>query len=243
MSKEDFLALGEEKVAAFIKAQGMEGRVSASMVINMVQGGQTTPAQMAQMIESRAGAQKPADKKGRPEESNLLDWAEKNIPGGGFVEWTAYKHPTLGDVEIGGIKPMIGVNPPFAEAQKLLEPNAEFAVKLAGLLPRIEFTDVAARPLGKGIYEINAWLRNDGWLPTALRHGVTARAVPPVVVRIEVPDGALLTGFPINRVASIEGHGKSQKLSWVVKAAKGTKIALTAESAKSGADAETLVLP
>lgn len=243
MSKDDFLALGEEKIAAFIKAQGMEGRVSATMVINMVQGGQTTPAQMAQMIEARAGAQKPADKKGKPEESTLLDWAEKNVPGGGFIAWTPFKHPTLGDVEIGGVKPMVGINPPVAEAEKIIAPNVAFAVKLAEQLPRIEIADANVTALGAGLYEVEAWVVNHGWWPTALRHGITNRAVPPIVVKFEMQGGELLNGQVINRIPTIAGHGRSQKLTWIVRGAKGAKIALSADSAKSGADAETLVLP
>ncbi len=51
MSSEDFLALGEEKIAAFLKEQGTPPNFSASMLIGMVESGQVTPERMADMME------------------------------------------------------------------------------------------------------------------------------------------------------------------------------------------------
>lgn len=48
----------------------------------------------------------------------LLKWMEAEKIDG-FVNWTSFKHPTLGDVEIGGFRPYACSNPPAAKLAEL----------------------------------------------------------------------------------------------------------------------------
>lgn len=61
MTSDEFLALGEEKIAAFLKESGAPDQYKASSVIAMVEGGSVSPEQMAQMMKSMP---KPKDEKG-----------------------------------------------------------------------------------------------------------------------------------------------------------------------------------
>ena len=59
-----------------------------------------TPKQMAGMLRQMP---KPKDADGGdPKQKALLAFSDKELQGKGFVTWTPLKHPTLGEVEIGG---------------------------------------------------------------------------------------------------------------------------------------------
>ncbi len=164
------------------------------------------------------------------------------MPGGGFVPWTPFQHPELGEVEIGGMKPYVTINPPLDLLRDKLEPQAEFAVKLAKELPSIEITDVSVRRLERGVYEVTAYVRNGAFFPTAMRQGVSNRSVSPIILRLEVEDDMLLSGQRIHRIQSIPGMGISKEFRWVVRAEEGISLKLTATSVKSGSDSESIVL-
>ena len=57
----------------------------------------------------------------------LLQWMDSEKVDG-FVAWAPFKHPTLGDVEIGGFKPYVTVNPPAAKIAELGAAHAKFVV-------------------------------------------------------------------------------------------------------------------
>jgi len=242
MSSEEFLALGEEKIALFLKEIKAPAQYNAQMVIGGVKGGMITPKRMAEMIEQMGGGKQAEKKEGEAEETYILKWAEENVEGGGFVPWTEFDHPTLGKVEIGGMQPFLKILPPYEVGQKVLEPNVEFAVRLAGELAQIEVTDVSVKALDSEVFEITAFVRNNGFFPTALRHGTTTRSVPPIILKLGIDQDKIIGGQKIHRINSIPGHGISNEFRWIVKAARGSKVELTAHSIKCGSDSETIVL-
>ena len=103
----------------------------------------------------------------------LLQWmdAEKID---GFVKWTAFKHPTLGDVEIGGFKPYVTTNPPAAKIAELGAAHTKFAVYLSSLYAKVAIAKTEVTALGAGLFRIKADIENSGYLPTALAQGVQA---------------------------------------------------------------------
>ncbi len=238
MTAEEFLEIDEERIALFLQEQEAPANITPEMVINAIRGGMLTPERMAEMIEQRGGAQPPGD----AEQSYILEWAAENVEGGGFIEWAPFEHPTLGEVEIGGMKPYVTLNPPYELVPGIVGPCAEFAVKLAADLPEIEITGIETRELSEGIYEVSAFVRNSGFFPTALRQGVTSRAVSPILLRLEVDDSVLLGGRRIHRIPAVAGHGVSDKFRWVVRGERGTRFELTATSVKSGSDSAEIVL-
>jgi hypothetical protein len=172
----------------------------------------------------------------------LLQWmdAEKLD---GFVKWAAFKHPTLGDVEIGGFKPYVTTNPPAGRIAELGAAHAKFAVYLSSLYARVAIAKTEVTALGAGLFRIKADVENSGYLPTAMSQGVQARAVKPVVVQLGVPPESIVTGSQkTTQVSTIAGSGTRQSFEWVIKGAPGSTVTLKAVSQKSGTDTATLTL-
>jgi hypothetical protein len=172
----------------------------------------------------------------------LLQWmdAEKID---GFVKWTAFKHPTLGDVEIGGFKPYTTTNPPAARIPDLGAAHAKFAVYLSGLFAKLAIAKTEVTALGGGLFRIKADIANTGYLPTALAQGVQSRTVKPVVVQLGVAPESIVTGDQkTTQVPTLAGAGTRQSFEWIVKGTSGSTVVLKAISQKSGSDTATLTL-
>jgi hypothetical protein len=172
----------------------------------------------------------------------LLRWMESEKIDG-FVDWTPFKHPKLGDVEIGGFKPYMTVNPPAEKIADLGASHAKFVIYLTSLFPKIAIAKSEVTALGGGIYRIKAEIENTGYLPTALAHGVAARAVKPVMVQLGVPPESILTGAEKNSfIPALAGSGNRTAFEWVIKGNPGASIPLKVVSQKSGTDTATLLL-
>jgi len=190
----------------------------------------------------RAGGGAGGDADAEGIDLRLLQWmdAEKID---GFAPWTAFKHPTLGDVEIGGFKPYATVNPPAAKIPDLGVSHAKFALYLTSLFPKVAVAKAEATALGGGLYRIVAEVENSGYLPTAMAQGALARAVKPVVVQLGVPPDSIVTGAEKTMsITALAGSGTRQSFEWIVKSKPGTAVTLTLKSQKAGGDTVTLTL-
>jgi hypothetical protein len=172
----------------------------------------------------------------------LLQWMDSEKIDG-FVNWTPFKHPTLGDVEIGGFKPYVTVNPPAAKIADLGAGHAKFVVYLTSLFPKVKIAKAEATALGGGIYRITADVENAGYLPTALAQGLVARSVKPIMVQLGVPPETIITGSDKTIfIPALAGSGTRQSYEWVIKGKPGSSITLKAVSQKGGTDTATLTL-
>jgi hypothetical protein len=172
----------------------------------------------------------------------LLQWMDSEKIDG-FVSWTPFKHPTLGDVEIGGFKPYVTVNPPAAKIADLGAGHAKFVVHLTSLFPKIKIAKTEATALGGGIYRIKADVENTGYLPTALAQGLVARSVKPVMVQLGVPPETIITGSEkTSFIPALAGSGTRQSYDWVIKGKPGASVTVKAVSQKGGTDSATLTL-
>jgi Zinc carboxypeptidase len=175
-------------------------------------------------------------------DARLLQWmdAEKID---GFVKWTPFAHPTLGEVEIGGFTPYLTTNPPAATIAGLGAAHAKFVVYLTSLFPKVAIAKTAVTSLGAGLFRITADVENSGYLPTALAQGAQARAVKPIMVQLGVPPDTIVTGNEkTNHIPALAGSGTRQSFEWVIKGTPGSTITLKAVSQKSGTDTATLTL-
>ncbi|MCX6577610.1 MAG: M14 family metallopeptidase [Candidatus Aminicenantes bacterium] len=164
----------------------------------------------------------------------LLQWMDKEKVDG-FVAWTKFKHPDLGDVEIGGFKAYAAVNPPAAKIAELGKTHAEFAVYLSSLFPKIGIAKLEAINHGGGIFRIKAEVENVGFLPTSLAHAVTARAVKPTMVQLQVPPESIISGnAKTNSIQTLAGSGDRTKFEWLIKAKSGDTVELKVVSQKAG---------
>jgi len=242
MSSEEFIALGEEKIAAFLKAHGAPPNFSAASLLEMVKSGKVTPARMAEMLE-KMPARPPAGDEEHPD-TYLLSWSETALGGKGFINWTPYKHPTLGEVEIGGFIPGLKLIPPAELAEKAINTHVDIYLRLIERVAEIQIQEVKAKPLGEGVYEISAYLTNPGWFPTSTAQGRRAMTSWPIRIKLNLDkEQNLFSGRPVVNIPFLNGSGEVKKVTWTVMAKKGSKISVEATSPKLGKATASIILP
>jgi hypothetical protein len=239
MTPEAFVALGETKITAFLKEVGAPDSIKSAMLLEGVKAGKMTPKQMAGMLKQMP---KPKDAAGAdPKQKALLAFSDKDLQGKGYINWTAFRHPALGDVEIGGMVPFTDTTPPASMVKTLLDGQVPWVLKLAERLPRLKILESDAKARGAGVYALTLWVENAGYLPFPTAMGRKNRHVPPgivtLVTKTAAKDVAFLSGRARTTINEIDG-GRSVKLEWVVQVPPTvTAIDVTLESANAWSDA------
>ncbi|MCP4157910.1 MAG: hypothetical protein GY757_59925, partial [bacterium] len=237
MSKEDFLALGEEKIAAFLKKAGAP--IKAKPLMDMVKGGMMTTKKMAGMLKKmgKSKSSEGADEK----EKAILAFSDKQLEGKGFIKWKSFKHPSLGQVEIGGPVPFVDNTPPPSMIKNLLQAQMPWVFKLVNKIPRITIAKTKVKSLGSGLYRLTLWVGNDGYLPYRNAMGKRNKRLPPVVVTLSGNNYKIIEGHKRNLIKSIPGNGVA-KTSWIILAKQPVKINLKATSPNAYNDSAAVSL-
>ncbi len=239
MSNEEFIALGEEKIGSFLKSSGAPGGFKAAQVIEALKGGMLTTKKMAEMLRQMP---KPKDSSGADEsEKAMLAFSDKELQGKGFVPWKAFRHPTLGDVEIGGFVPYAGTTPPPGMIQKLLQGQVPWVLALAEKLPRLRLAKIACEALGHGVYRIKAWVENVGYLPFPTAMGSRSERPAPAVVTLKGGGLTMIEGLERTAVKEVRG-GKAKLLSWIVRGQNGQKVQIALSHPSGWDDDKSIVL-
>ncbi len=220
MSNEEFLALGEEKIAQFLKDSGTPAQYNAKMVIEGIKGGMMNTKRMAKMIRKM----KKEDEGGGVDETETALFASNPDA---FVAWTAYDHPTLGEVEIGGMKPYSTVQPPAKEVDSLIEKQLPFVLKLTDNLPQLTISKVSVEKRSSGVYSIEVWIKNIGLIPYPTYQGKRCQRPIPAIVTIEGASLEVLEGKNRYTIPILEGSGGVEKLSWVVSGKDGASVTIS----------------
>ena len=188
------------------------------------------------------------------EEDNkkIMAYNDEALEGKGFMPWTKFDHPQLGEVEIGGYytKTVVQNCPPkflLDECEKV----SRFMLRHAKTLPRLAVDSLTAEQVDKNTYAIKLKLSNAGYLPTNLtQEALNLKAVKAIEVEIEADliDGQMkkkkighLAGRA-GRSGSFSGGGFrkrkdpefSQDLTWLVRAQAGEEISISINSQKAG---------
>lgn len=177
------------------------------------------------------GASKPA---GDSDDAKWLKYSDDARAGAGFIAWQSFQHPELGAVEIGGFVPGFKLNPPPEELPRLADEESRFIGKLLEKLPSLSVQTPTVESLGGGVWRIAVKLENDGFLPTRSAIGVKARRLPPTIVRIDLPEQAVISGERAHRVPALPGSGGSDLTEWVVAATAGAQVKIKINSPEFG---------
>ncbi|MBN2409433.1 MAG: hypothetical protein JXE07_06820, partial [Candidatus Aminicenantes bacterium] len=239
MTNEEFIALGEEKVDAFLKSAGAPGQFKAKQIFEALKGGMMDTRKMAEMMRQMPNP--PAEGGADPKEKALLAWSDKELEGKGFVEWKTFRHPTLGEVEIGGAVPFTDNSPPPLMIEGLLKGQVPWVFEISKKMARIRIAETRIKDLGAGVYEIKAWVENTGMLPYPTAMGKRNQRILPVIVSLQDDGFRIIEGKARSAVASIPGLS-AKEVTWIVQAEKAVKIELKAETRCAGSDARTIVL-
>ena len=241
MSPDEFTALGEDKIDAFLKEQGAPPNFNAAMLLKMVKSGQVTPPKMAEMMEKMP--KRPGGDGEEHPDAYLLNWSDAALKGKGFAAWTSFKHPTLGEVEIGGFIPYLKLNPPAADMEKPVQFGVDFYLNLMAKLPVLSIKETKVEALGQDLYRLTVFFANNGWFPTSTAQGRRAQTAWPITVRLKTASGqTLFSGRPIESIPFLEGGDGTRKLEWTVRGPKGSGITVSAWSPRMGTAEAKLVL-
>lgn len=189
----------------------------------------------------------------------ILEFVNEHHPEG-LVEWRPFDHPQLGTVEIGGWDAMYTWrNPPPALLEAEVAPQSDFAIAFAAMAPRLAFVNVEVTPLGDDNYRLLAVVENRGFFGTHVSNQAKKmKAVRPVRLHLELPEGASLTGGnPKQEVGHLEGRSNKLSVSnhwafsptdnrakaeWLIHAPQGGAVTVVAESERAGVLRDTVAL-
>jgi hypothetical protein len=237
MTNEEFIALGEEKIDAFLKSSGAPANFKAPMVIEVLKSGKMDTKKMAEMMKKMP---KPPSEEGTsPEDKALLAFSDKELGGEGFVQWTPFKHPTLGDVEIGGEVPFVHNTPPADKVANLLQGQVPWVFELSQKMARIKVGKTEVKPMGSNVYQVRVWVDNTGYLPYPTAMGKRNRRIQPVVVTLEGDGFKIVDGQKRSLIQSIDGN-KSESVTWILHAEKPTKLTVRAQTEMAWSDAASI---
>jgi Zinc carboxypeptidase len=239
MTNDEFIALGEEKIDAFLKASGAPDQFKAKQVIEALKGGMMDTKKMAEMMKEMP--KKPAEGGADPKEKALLAWSDKELGGKGFVAWKPYKHPTLGEVEIGGAVPYADNTPPAKMIDGLLKGQVPWVFEVAKKMARIKIADARVRNLGGGVYEVKVWVENTGGLPYPTAMAGRNQRVLPVIVTLAGQGFDIVAGKKRSLVQAVPSYG-STSVTWIVRASKPVKIEVRAETQIAWGDSRSVDL-
>lgn len=210
------------------------------------------------------------DGDGQRSELERLRWHERLVEEHGegiWFPWKPFRHPRLGEVEIGG---WIQTNDahgyaPAPTVPEYAERILPWYLVLAKIAPLVRITEAAAEPLGGDLYRLEATVRNVGVLDTNVtEHGRAVRVAPPTPVRVAVAGESVSVelGEATVEVGHLRGNqpgmvrtmyappwqggsgrrGEARTVEWLLRAPGGAAATVTAWSSKAGTHRVTVPL-
>jgi hypothetical protein len=98
---------------------------------------------------------------------SLAKWDREVNKGRVFKQWRKVKHPQLGEVEVGGLDPRVGIsNPPYEKLPEVCTQQSAAFLRVASLIPRVTIEVVKQEKLGPDLTRIELRIGNRGYLGT-----------------------------------------------------------------------------
>lgn len=166
-----------------------------------------------------------AARDGGTEDAAWLKYFDEHREGVGFVPWTTFTHPDLGEVEIGGFIAGSKLTPPEADIARLADEQADFLIKFIEKLPTLTVESPVIERISEGVWRVWLSVKNDGFLPFRSAIAVKARRLTPLVMRLDIPEDRVLSGRRVdNTGTSIAGSGGRHSVEWVIRGNEGDEI-------------------
>lgn len=167
---------------------------------------------------------------GDAEQSAWLAVSDALYGGKGFKPWTAFDHPTLGQVEVGGFVPFFRESPNAEQAAALAKASSAFLTALAARQPQLEVSDARSTVLADGLVRVELRITNIGPVPTATAMSTITDVTPPIIVRIPVDPASVLAGRPIEKIERI-APGESREFAWLLRVDPKSELAVSVTGA------------
>ncbi len=241
MDAETFVALGEEKVAAFLVDIDAPPQFSAAMLIGRIESGEMTPEQLATMARRMGGGGDDKKKKGGPDD--LMTFIDAHAPEA-FTPWTAVTLPDGTEVEVGGVDPFVAIAPAMEILQPALVVHTDTILELAGSLPKVEIVEVEVESLGGDVFRVRATVANNGRLATHTKMARRARSHLPILLSLDPgKDASLVTGARMKSSDRLEGSGDTFSFEWTLHRQKtGAQVLVEVTTENAGSDRRMVTL-
>lgn len=140
----------------------------------------------------------------------LARWDEAHNAGRIFRGWTKERHPQLGEVEVGGVDPRVGIwNPPFDLLGGICVQQSQAFLRVAAMAPSLSIAKVEAKPLEGDLSLVTVTVQNEGYLSTA---GVaSAKKLPwnePLTLELKGDGVAMVGGDGWREIGHLDGWGR-----------------------------------
>ena len=212
-------------------------------------------------LEKRSGAipvyppkENETEKEREADEYKILQWMDANLtPEEGYKPWTAFQHPQLGEVEIGGVNSkFVEQNPPCKFLEEEISKHARFMLREVKALPRVIFENVKGEKLADGLYRVEAVVGNLGFMPTYIfRESLKNKQIKPLSIELKGFE-TIVEGKAVQEIGHLQGYSGirtmdwgiparsmetepyHKKVTWIIRAQAGTTLKLCCSSSKTG---------
>jgi hypothetical protein len=129
-----------------------------------------------------------------------------------FRPWRKVQHPQLGEVEVAGYDPRVGIwNPPLEHLDETCRTQSAAFLRVAALVPRVELRVVGQQPdAASGTTRVELRIANRGYLGTCGLPSAQGLAhVEPLRMTVQVQGGArlLAPSEAVLEIGHLEGWG------------------------------------
>ncbi len=130
----------------------------------------------------------------RVSEKERLKFSDNVVQGELYKPWKAFKHPTYGDVEIGGwVKMSSRLGAPFM-IKDLVHRNAMAALFTAKHLPDVSLEVFEVKSLGGGLFRVRTRLANPKAMPTMSALSQKNKLYPQDMLTVSGPGAKVVAG-------------------------------------------------
>lgn len=145
--------------------------------------------------------------------------------GHGFVAWHSFRHPQLGDVELGGFVAdrdfeLCSVD----ERSTVFAAHHGFLLEIGAMGSKVAIRSLTAEALGGGATRLKAVIVNDGDWPTLCAMADHTRRYVTGRVRLVLGGASLVAGDVQQTLPVLEALGGKREYEWVVTGAPGTRV-------------------
>jgi hypothetical protein len=124
------------------------------------------------------------------EEAQFIEYVLLND---GVVEWKEFNHPTVGKIEIGGLKKEWGRTPTSFLLEEECHRNMAFTLYHAAMMPQLKITEVTMDKMADGLYNVWVAIENPRLIPTRTAQDVANHIGPPDIVSLAGPQIKVLS--------------------------------------------------
>jgi hypothetical protein len=183
---------------------------------------------------------------GEDSQAQLYSFDKDLLMKDAFIDWHSFKHPTYGDIEIGGFKKTFTRLHPGFLLESDAHRNMAFSIYHAYNTPKLSVDEVEVKDIGGGLTQVTAVVSNQRMIPTHSSQDVKNNIETPDIISLS--GGTVIAGMQVTnrdmnftveqkldptnlKVNNIAGNS-FVTLRWLVKG--GDKFTVTVTSKKGG---------